>query len=243
MANKFKGEFGITVGAKEYTFRFGINTLVALSERLGCDTIMALALRLSPQGLGFVDPALVKKGLEEATGAIEKYKKNTESMMAAWARSMGRVLAPAASTDVAAAKLETLSKLIEKVGGVSALSDGQVEKLGKQIEALSRQTSQAVPGLQAVSDKFKALREAASLDKAVAPLVSKLSGADAQRQMDLLGEAVKRMGGAGSIAQGQLEGLKAQVRGLAAKGAKVPAALKGMENGVGQVRLALDAFS
>ncbi|MCL4822036.1 MAG: gene transfer agent family protein [Vicinamibacteria bacterium] len=62
--NRFKGEFGVTVGAQTYSFRYGMNTLVVLEERLGCTTIYELMARLTPTRLSFRDlRVLIQAGL------------------------------------------------------------------------------------------------------------------------------------------------------------------------------------
>ena len=189
-----------------------------------------------------IDPALVEKGLAAATTAIQKYQDNTTKAMEGWSRSISRMMVPAGS-DVLGAKLEVISKKLKELGGEAALTDPQVQKLGRQIEMLAAAGGKVPAELEAVTKRLKDLRDAAAMDKAIAPIISRLSGADAQRQMNELATAITRMGGQGKVAEGQVAGLKAQVRALAAEGAMVPAALAGMENGVSKTMLTLEAFS
>lgn len=71
--NRFRGEFGVTVGGKTYTFRFGINTLVALEQRLGCATIYELMARLQPSRLSFRDlRVLLQAGLAKHHPSVEE---------------------------------------------------------------------------------------------------------------------------------------------------------------------------
>jgi hypothetical protein len=191
-----------------------------------------------------IDPALVEKGVAAATAAIQKYSDNTTKAMEGWSRSIGRMMASAAGpSDVVGAKLEVISKKLKELGGEAALTDPQVQKLGRQIEMLAAAGGKVPAELEAVTKRLKDLRAAAATDKAVAPIISRLSGADAQRQMNDLATAITRMGGQGKVAEAQVAGLKAQVRALAAEGATVPPALKGMENGVSRAMLTLEAFS
>lgn len=62
--NRFRGEFGVAVSGETYTFRYGINALVVLEERMGCQTIKDLMARLNPSRLSFRDlRLLIQAGL------------------------------------------------------------------------------------------------------------------------------------------------------------------------------------
>lgn len=62
--NRFRGEFGVSVGGKTYSFRYGMNTLVVLEDKLGCKTIQEVMARINPGRLSFRDlRLLIQAGL------------------------------------------------------------------------------------------------------------------------------------------------------------------------------------
>ena len=64
-ANRLRGEYPLRVGEKTYTLRYGVNALIALSEGLGCKTIMEIGQRLSSDRISFRDLRMLLKAALE----------------------------------------------------------------------------------------------------------------------------------------------------------------------------------
>lgn len=107
-----------------------------------------------------------------------------------------------------------------------------MKRVGQEAEVLRQQGGQLHPELKRLADAFVKSQETAKplppligkISDSVKNLMSSLSGADLQKEMNDLAEAVKRLGG--NISAGQLRELGRQLQDAAGAGAKLDPVLE-----------------
>ncbi|HKQ02632.1 MAG TPA: hypothetical protein VJ735_20105 [Actinomycetes bacterium] len=106
-----------------------------------------------------VDPTGVAKGLDAATSAIHKFSNEADRSLNAFAKrvneSFNRITG-ANATD----KLRVLEKALEKAGGTAKLTATQVERLGKELDALSAAGGKVPAALQPILSSFQGMKQA-----------------------------------------------------------------------------------